>query len=443
MNTYRFYRWTFRRVLVCLASTFTWLHADVWDSVGEAFSRDAYNEATQLLETAIAEDPDNADLHRILGVSLIRMDRHADAELSLREALRLNPDSIAARYDLAQVLAVRGNLRDAEHLLQEVIERAPDSVYAARAREVVPGLRQLRETLLVQDKPTRWSLYTRLGVEQDDNVTARSRSAPEGTESTTRLIGSVYVSHRFPDQRLDPAFPTLEIGGTYYRTHHTDDDFSDFDVESIGARAALSRNGRLFGAWLDVGLEASYTETSLGGDAFNTDLGLGTHLRFQPFSNALTTLKFSAHDKSYDQTPAFPEFFSRDGWEYEAAATTHLYLLENRLVLGAGYAYLWNDVDGVQFRLNRHRIHGSATLSLPAKWRLALTASHSSEDYDDFVPEPKRDDDVLTLHASLSRPLWNPAWRAEAHGTHTTADSSREFAEYDRTVYGLAITWSP
>ena len=419
------------------------MHADIWTSVGEAFSTSNYPHARTLLENAIEENPTDADLHRILGITHLRTDDFVRAEQAFREALRLNPDSVASRYDLARVLATRGNLRDAETLLEEVVQLAPESVYAARAGEVLPGLRQLRETLLVEDQPKRWRLFLRTGVEQDDNVTARSRSAPEGTETTNRILGSVFFSYRLSDQRIEPALPTLELGGSYYRTHHFDDPFEAFDVESMGARGTLSRNGRLFGIWMDAGLEASYTETDLGGDPFNSDLGFGSHLSLQPFRGLLTTLKFTAHDKSFDREPEFPEFFSRDGWEYEASAAFHLYLLRNRLILGGGYAYLWNDVDGAQFQLNRHRVHGSATLSLPANWRLALTASHANEDYENFVPEPKRDDDVLTLYASLSRPLWTPAWRAEIHGTHTTADSSRDFAEYDRSVIGVAISWSP
>ncbi|MCC5850317.1 MAG: tetratricopeptide repeat protein [Verrucomicrobia bacterium] len=416
---------------------------DFWDRVAVEMQRGAYSEAIRELEHAEADQPENHHIHRILGVCWLREGNHAKAEASLREALRLHPDSIASRYDLAQVLALRGKMNEAEFLLTEVMDLAPESLYAARAAEILPGLRQLRQTLLVQDQPKRWSLYARIAGEWDDNVPARPASSPDGDTEAFRVTSSVYAAYRLTDQRSQPGLPTLETGIRYYRSDYPDDDFGNFEVESISASLDLSRNGRLFGKWMEVGLMASYTDTQLGGDAFNTDVGGAFRFSLQPAPRVMTTARFSAHRKSFDSEPEFPEFFSREGEEYEGSFDTHFYLFENRMILGAGYAYMWNDVDGSQFQLNRHRFRGSMTLNLPLALRWYTQVSFSSEDYESFVPDPKRQDDVWTAYTSLSRALGSPAWRAEVNATHTQADSSRDFAEYERTVYGIAISWSP
>jgi len=163
----------------------------------------------------------------------------------------------------------------------------------------------------------------------------------------------------------------------------------------------------------------------------------------QPWTSFLTVLGYSIHWKDFEFETEFPDFFSRDGREQEATLNTYTYLFQNRVILGLGYGYLWNDVDGSQFELRRHRVTGTATLSLPKKFRFFTSVSYANEDYDKFVPDPKREDDVITYYASLSRPVWKDAFRVEANVTHSSTDSSREFAEYRRTVYGVAVSWSP
>lgn len=429
--------------LVFLFATPERVPAEVWDEVAAAIGAADYQRAIVALEAAAEQDPNDYQVQRVLGVCLLELGRLKQAEDHLRAAILLEPDTSAARYHLAQVLALRGNIEEATELLREIIRLAPESGYAARAARVLPGLEQLKETLLVQDAPKRWDLYLRVAGEYDDNVPARSRHDPQDGTHSLRLVTSVRVAYRFPDQRLDAPWPTLEAGYSYYRSVHDKSAFRDFDVSSHNANLELSRYGYVFGRWTKLGVTGSFGHTELGEEKFNEDIGVEAAWTVQLRPAFLAVLGYGMHWKEFENDTEFPEFFSRDGHEQEARLDTYTYLFQNRLILGLGYAYLWNDVDGSQFGLNRHSVRASATVSLPAKLRLYTSVTYATEDYDEFTPDPRREDDRITAYLSLSRSLWSDAWRAEVYGTYSTSDSNQDFADYDRAVYGIAVSWSP
>ncbi len=417
--------------------------ANLWDDVAASLRQGDHRQAITLLESAAQDSPGSADIHRILGVCRMEAGDYAGAEASLLEAIRLQPSSSAARLSLARVLALRGAIDEAAERLREVLALAPESSYAAKARDILPGLEQLKETLLVQEVPRRWDLYLRIAGEYDDNVPARSRHNPASDTDSARAVASARAAYRLADQRIHPRLPTLEGGYSIYRSWHDDSAFRSYDVTSQSASVELSRYGELLGRWVKLSVAGVYTHTELGGEAFSESAGVDSALTLQPAPALLAVAAHSAHWKEFEDDTEFPGFFSRDGLEQEARLEAYAYLLKNRLILGLAYAYLWNDVDGSQFELDRHSVRASATAALPAKLRLYASATYATEDYDRFTPDPRREDDRLTAYASLSRPLWNPDWRAELNATYSTSDSSQEFAEYERAVYGLALSWSP
>jgi tetratricopeptide (TPR) repeat protein len=419
------------------------LRADLWDDVAPAIRAGDYTLALVHLQNAAAEHPDDYQVQRVLGRCLMELGRLADAEDHLRNAVRLRAESSAARFDLAQVLALRGNLHEAEQFLREILQLAPDSSYAARARQVLPGLSQLKETLLVREAIRRWDIYVRVAGEYDDNVPARSRHDPRGDTDSTRLTSSLRLAYRWPDQRLDPSWPTLEAGYSFYRSFHEDKAFREFDVMSHRGSLELYRQGQFFGRWAKAGVEGSAGTTELGDAPYSETAGVIAGATLQLFPAFVVTLGYGVQWKDFDDDTDFPEFFSRDGHDQEVLLDTYTYLFQNRLILGLGYGYLWNNVDGSQFELDQHRVRASATLSLPRAWRVHTAVTYATETYDAFTPDPKREDDAITAYASLSRPLWNEAWRAELNYTYHTSDSNQDFAEYDRAVYGIALSWSP
>ncbi|MDE2224266.1 MAG: tetratricopeptide repeat protein [Xanthomonadaceae bacterium] len=78
-------------------------------------------QARKLRETV----PDDAELARLHGVALLLLDRNAEACAALRDALALNPASVAVQSNLASALMATGAPDEAVGLLQEAIATQP------------------------------------------------------------------------------------------------------------------------------------------------------------------------------------------------------------------------------------------------------------------------------------------------------------------------------
>lgn len=82
-------------------------------------------------QAAMATQAEHPESHHTLGVSHAERGDAEAAERSYRTALRLAPDSIPPRYNLAMLLAARGDTTHAEEEFRRVRQRAPDFAAAA------------------------------------------------------------------------------------------------------------------------------------------------------------------------------------------------------------------------------------------------------------------------------------------------------------------------
>jgi len=93
-------------------------------------------------EEAIALDPENAELHQLLGVELDNQRRLAEAETVLRRAIALAPNSPAYRNNLGVVLARQERVEEAAVEFRQALEIDPDF---EDARKNLQGLEALAD----------------------------------------------------------------------------------------------------------------------------------------------------------------------------------------------------------------------------------------------------------------------------------------------------------
>ena len=78
-----------------------------------------------------------------MGATQVKLARYAEAGQTFERLLRLNPDSVVARNELAFLAYQRGDLAAAEQLLRQVLDLDPDNADARanyqRIRAAVPG----------------------------------------------------------------------------------------------------------------------------------------------------------------------------------------------------------------------------------------------------------------------------------------------------------------
>ncbi len=406
-------------------------------------------------DAILQQNPKDVTALRVKAISLIEKDQLAPAIKLLRQALRIDPTSVACRYYLAEALGRNGDIGESVTLLDEVKQSAPNSEYARRADVILPELRPMltqispfydtslgSELVEVQTAAQkRLNLQFRMALEYDDNVAARADNAvPPGPEGSGRALFGWAVDFLPLHQQLDGA--PLSIGLTYdgYLSWHERQALQDFDVNQHIIGTYLDRQGKIDTLPYRVRLSGHWEYTEVGHEFFNNSVGFSTlfDLQWKPW--AVTSVHYGLDHRDFSDGNFVPGLFSRDGIYQNAGIDQYFYLFNNRLILGLGYTFRWADTTGVQFETDTHTLDLSAQVSLPWKvtWRGAV--SFTSEDYTQFTPTPQRLDNAWTFSTSLSRPICKNL-SMELSYNYTLANSSIAFAEYERHILGLGLRY--
>ena len=104
-----------------------------------------FDEAVIKLKQAISYQPDEKSmipLYGELGNTYLHLNRYKTAEIAYKNALKINPNYVNARYGLAGVYLQQNRLEEALEELQKVVELAPDSEEAEYAREIMQKIEQ-------------------------------------------------------------------------------------------------------------------------------------------------------------------------------------------------------------------------------------------------------------------------------------------------------------
>ena len=413
-----------------------------WAPVGALVQQQNYQAALQETDRLLLAHADDALLLRVKGICLVELDREGEAVTVLRRAVKLDPSGVAARFYLAQALACQGGAVEAIDLLHEVQKAAPESEYARRAAAVLPDLENLRSSRPALPVAHRFEVNLRVAGEYDDNVPVRSNhDANRSHAGSFRLVTAADIEFRPLDQQLDKTPFTLGVGYSIYQSVHERRSLNDYDLTSQSARLYLQRSGQFGKTPFKARLTGQYSNDRLGGNPFSDAFGLRAGLELQWAEWAVLSPSYSVDWKNFSNRGNPSSLYSRDGVEQSIGFEQFFYTFHNKLVLSLGYAYRWADTDGQQFRLNSHRIKFSATVALPGKWSWANTVSYATEDYVDFVPTPRRADDVITFSTVFSRPLWNPNATFDISYSHTASLSTDADADYRRNIVGMGLSY--
>ncbi|TDU81537.1 uncharacterized protein DUF560 [Prosthecobacter fusiformis] len=407
-------------------------------------------------DSVLKQTPEDVTALRVKAIALMDQDQLPEAISLLRQAVKIDPESVACRYYLAEALATNGELAESLVLLDQVKVRAPDSEYARRADIVLPELREMvvqtgatyDETIgsaMVQvttEPPKRFKAQIRAALEYDDNVAARSDdSSFSGPESSGRGVLGWALDFTPLQQQLDESPLTLGLTYDGYQSWHERGRLTAFDVNQNILGAYLDRQGELAGLPYRARLGGAWEYTQVGDEFFNYALGLRAQFDLQWKPWTLTSLRYDYDYKNFSEDTILPATFSRDGSYHHAGVDQYFYLCQNRLILGVGYAYRWADTTGKQFETSAHTANISMQVELPAKITWRASVNYASEDFNQYTPDPQRFDNAWMFSTSLSRPIFTDNLSVELSYNYTIADSSVAFAEYQRQVLGLGLRY--
>lgn len=411
---------------------------EYWRAPLEFMKTGDFSAALEELERLLEERPGDVLLLRLKGISQLELDRVGEAVETLRLATQGDPDNEAARFYYAKSLAYAGRLEQAIDELEELQRRSPASPYAEQAGTVIENLQSLLVSADARPESKRWDLYARVAGEHDDNIPARP-DPDAGPSSSYRAVASACYELRVVEEELDDAFATAGLSLSAYGSRYARKEFDEYNLNVVSAGLFTKKNLSLGSRPAELALDFGYTVTELGHDPFSTAWNSGLRFDVQCADSVVISSHYSLTWQDFEEDTLWPYLFSRDGRDHGLGADLYFYLLDNRLIVSAGYLYNTSDTEGSQLEVEGHAYSGSLTFRLPLQLVLSGSLCYSEDEYVDFSPEPERLDDVVTVTTSLSRYIWKDNLNLEISYSHTRADSNLAFAEYRRNIIGLSV----
>ncbi len=192
------------------------LLAACWASAGAASISEATDllsagksaEAARMLETIVAETPDDLPAHFWLGRSRVELGDFDGAVAQFQLVLDAKPTSVESRYWLGEVRRLQGRLSDARAAFNAVLEASPNHAQARAGLEAVAE-EIARQQRLLGDTVTDWVLPTdehRLALD-----IAGLQVDPGGLE--------IYSDHVYDYTFSDPPTDWTAAGGLWETTN--------------------------------------------------------------------------------------------------------------------------------------------------------------------------------------------------------------------------------
>jgi tetratricopeptide (TPR) repeat protein len=170
------------------------------------------------LRAAVAEAPDQAEAHRILGLAYWADEKYDQSMTALHQAIRLNPQDERSRIALADVLGAAGRSAEQEQVLKEAIQMSPESGLARyrlgqlyQAQSLLPlAIRELEKAAALNPLAGLDHLYETIGglyVDQaslDAAVAAYGKriDANPNSGEAHRKLGEIYFLQGRHDEAL-------------------------------------------------------------------------------------------------------------------------------------------------------------------------------------------------------------------------------------------------
>ncbi len=393
------------------------------------FSKGNYEKALSGFDRLLVDYPTDMLIRRFRGITLTKLRKTAEAIRVFEEALRMQPDNVAAHFYLGQAYVAFEKMEEARREFRWVMEH-DEASYKIRAEQA------MFQTLRGAPAPKPWTLNLSAGTEFDSNATFKSQDgsfATAGDQNSWRYLTTLIGTYRF----YQKGRWTLTGDALYTQTVYND--FPRLNTYTSGTGISALYGFSLFDKPAFLNIREGATHTILKNKLYLWSNSVSTSLISIPHPRLRTTASYRWTYNEYENNGTDPDRTSRDGFVSAASLTNVFYFNQARtLYVTTGYEFERHDTLGRNFVKNMHGARLGVHFPLPLIKKVEGDFDFRFKD-SNFVRSsllPERRDDVSTLGCSLSRPL-SEKWTLT--GTYTLEDSKarNNTYEYTRQVFGL------
>ncbi|MGC1273787.1 MAG: tetratricopeptide repeat protein [Planctomycetaceae bacterium] len=414
------------------------------------------------LETRLAENPEDAASHRLLGRLLLEERDVAGAVAHLQIAVKREPLSGAAHFDLGRALHATGDLVGAAAQWRQVLDVAPGTDYARDAETRLaelppdalggietagyeirefpgpPGIEPLNDPL---DLPAeRLPLFVRLetGLLYNSNVALApsSRQLSPGDRESFQWFVS-------PEIEWSALSKGDWVAGPMFSGYFTlnEGSFREFNLQSytpgVFAEGVYDRQA----GTLVPRLEYRYSADQFEGENFSQRHAVLGRLTALHAAGGATTGYVSIDQTDFVDDGVLPEVTSADGLNY-ATGLAHEFDFDDRWLkqFRAGVDLDRLDSRGSDYAYWGAGVTGQAVVPIVPTIDFTLRGGVGYRMYDRYEFEPDRDELIWRAGGEL-RKWFTPQLSAAAIANYQMFDSNNPLFASDRMIAGLVMEY--
>lgn len=420
-------------------------------SVEAAINAGRYGEALAALQSVNVATSTDVFLLRWKAFCQVALEQYQSALRTADRILALSPGDEYGGFYRAQALAGMERLAEASRQLAKVVADRPAGKAQALVRTEMPEvIEEVAKVDLSAPEVVsggagagRFDFSVSLGFGYDDNVALAPKGSflPGGKDSSF-MQAELKMDYRLLDQRIDSLPFTLTLGSGVFRSHYFDNGLDRLDYMIVPARVTLRHDRTVGGRDLGLELGGFYRYAWLGDSKYYETSGARAAVEYELAKDVEFSIAAEWMRSDYEPFVAFPGFYQRDGDQYGVTAEVKAWLFDNRVWINPGYSYYRDDAGGSRLGHSRQNGYLNVGVYLPGKFQLFGGVSYGDLDYGRYVPVPHRDDEMLTIYGQLRRPVFDPNLLASLSFTRMESRSNKAFANYDRNIALLQLTYT-
>lgn len=405
-----------------------------FDLGASLYHQTRYEEALAEFREFLTVNSESAHGNWMAAMTLLRLDRPAEAVTPIRNAIRIDPERYAqpGEYFLAQIDQSQGNQDEARGRFEEAARLNPESAIGQlSAREAAS---------IVEEAPreSEWSGEVGAAVAMNDNATLNGRNANLPDEVSDERSYVVTLTGRigftgpiFGDGILQAQYDAFQT------LHGTTNEFN-LHRESIRLQTLWP-----VGEDVRAGPFASFSYDLVDGRGFANYAGVGLMVQARLSENSGVMASYAYTHREFLRA-ARPAAMDVEGNLHVFNVSPFIRFPDSGAMLNAGVSYSVSDVQGREYQYGRWDL--SAGVTVPFEWdtQVSLNVAYGIQNHWNrsiFDATHHRADRQWTASMGIMKPLGDH-WRIGASVSYADNQSNIARFGFRQVVYGLSVAYS-